>query len=274
MSRIEGPRPQITSRELIRGFPKDLIKNLEIITLEPKDDIERKIALIEDAYGHKASIYVYSNAPAPRDDMKYVFPSFKEHTHVGGIEFLDHTKVATVDSADLISVKRIKDISAAIERSPLKEDKNYLISGMSALVIPDSEDSESTNNSDMQKAIGYLFSEKGPFNKTLVLSRNDEQRQNLIDGGAQLLLPPTDGFNVDSSNPDFTLFVSRFADKFKNEDIFPFFVVLATYLRWSLDIYNLGELDGFGYGKDLKEFLKVQTDLFFRQTSKILFDEP
>jgi len=167
-----------------------------------------------------------------------------------------------VESADEINFKKVQDISYALDKTSLKENKNYLVSGMSVLVVSDPEDSESTISSDMQKAIGYLFSEKGPFSQALVLPKNDMQKQNLIDGGAQVLIADTEGFDINTENPDFTFFVSEFLSKFKVAEIFPFFVALATRLRWSLDIYNPDELDGYGFGKNLKEFLKGEADLF------------
>lgn len=249
----ERPGPNL-KRESIIKFPKDLIRSIDILTLDPIEGIDRKIALIEDINGRKASVYVYSDIPPSRERAKDLFESSKVYTHIGeiGISY----KTPLLDLADIKARSQVKKMAVANEKTGVRSDESLLVGGMTALIVPDPENKQSIKDSNLQKAVGFLFSSEGPFKNFRVISHmGKRQTANLIEGGAELLLNWED-FNIlaEEAIP----FIQRFATTYKT-NIRQFLVSIAAYLKKDLSIPE--GLDS-SRGIDPKE-------VFLRKKSKI-----
>jgi hypothetical protein len=143
-----------------------------------------------------------------------------------------------------------------------------LVGGMSALVIPDSENPGVIYQESLQESVGFLFSKDGPFGNILIISADGSKKEErLINGGVQFLLNRKEyGILIDMAVP----FADRFLKKYQELSIAPYFVAASAHLRMLLDVFNPNNLDGVGFGKTKSEFLKEQSTQYLNRLMEIL----
>jgi len=258
--------PIFTGMESVRNLPKEFIKSLTILTLTPLNSLERKIALLETVDGKKVSVFVHSDLPPSRVNKNFVDSYFKEHSHVGLLNFSNSPN--SVDLNNEITSAHAKEMSEICKKTSIRKDERILVGGMAASVVPDQESPDSIHEKTVLKSIGFLFSKVGPFKNMAIISNIERKKEKmLVDGGAQLLL---DGEGLSILTDKAIPFVERFLKKYQNLNIFPFFVAISAYLRKWLDVFDPQNLDGVGFGKTRKDFLKEMSEKYLKSLAESL----
>lgn len=246
-----------------KPFPNTLIKSLKIFRLdefekEKKDGIKREVVQIEDINGNRADVIVYQSAQPLRRDKTYIFDTFKKHTHIARMHI--ENKKFDLARGDRLAANYTNLLSSACKQTGILEDQNILVNGASIVIVPDSENPRSIKEKSLQEAIGFLFSETGPFPNILVSPdfKNEEFIQNLIKNGTELLLK-SKHFNI--LNEESKAVVKEFVQK-TGKDMRYYLIALSAYLRNGLSIP--ATLDGRGLDRD-EVFLHKQSKIFLRK---------
>ena len=186
-------KPINPNRELSKGGE---FRSLEIYEGSQIDNFRRIFALVEDVQGNKAVIFCHQdNFKTTRKDEESSSKVFGHRSILSGIEVLKEP-----DGEDLFD--RAIDISFAsalrtktgLEMVGLKDDRNIQLSGGSIVIVPDPDNPDSINQLSLQKAIGKLFSKKGPFNEMILLPISNQEglADNLRQGGTVFLFSEED----------------------------------------------------------------------------------
>lgn len=176
------------------------IKSVTMLRLEDRDNLIRRIALIEDKKGHKAVIYFY------QDD----FDPQREKKHSDGKSYLPYNvfhNIATVGQVRIISAQNPENlnrdmllkadnmatnIANDIKSVGLKNDDEIRLSGSGIVIVTDVEIKDFLKLEDLHHSIGELFRGDGIFGNNLILPGivTKQLIENMEVAGANVLRGP------------------------------------------------------------------------------------
>lgn len=243
--------PQIRSHLKEVSIRNNLVKSISVIEFIDREAIVRRMALVEDPKGNRVAVLFYKQKFIPPKDKNQSAESpFHSKTVLGEIVVMA-SGLESFEEADEVAFDRTNSLSIASGMVGIDEDRNLHMSGMSAVVIADSENPNSINEASLQRAIGFLFSSQGPFGEAVIFPdfKDKKLMANLHKGGAEFVIDQYSYRQMLSVAEKFNL-KKRFG-KYQEQIL----KAMSVYLRIIKEIYNRGDFLESRGGKGYKEFL-------------------
>lgn len=244
----------------IRGYSYEkpnnkFIKSLTLIELSEVETFKRTVAIVEDKDGNSARVLFYRSKFTPkRNEGELAKKTFKEKSVIGDLVLLPISEINDFESADKIAVENAKLMSVSCGATGITDDIDMQISGMSVVIMADPDKPKSISEDSLQKSIGYLFSEAGPFNEAMLFPdfKNKKFMANLHKGGVEFLIDrysyklmneiiKNEKIDLDRMYANYTPFVMK---------------AMSSYLRILRDIYRTGNPMETRSLKSFKDFMQ------------------
>ena len=176
------------------------IKSATILRMENKDNLIRRIALIEDKKGHKVAVYFYQDDFDPKREKKHSDGEsylkgnvFQEQSTIGQVRIIS-TKSQENDGESLLlkADNLATSIANNLKSAGLKNDDEIRLSGSGIVIVTDSETKDFLELEDFHHSIGELFREGGVFGNNLILPGIVTRKliDNMKVAGANILSSP------------------------------------------------------------------------------------
>ena len=192
-----GNKPiNVIEKTLIILESNSKIKNLQILRLEDKDNLIRKIALLEDKDGQKTAVYFYQDDYKPKGNRQRAHLSynvFGDTATVGEVRVISTSSKQNIDKDYLFEADKLTTQLANNSKKLGLRNNEIQLSGSGAVIVTDLNRNDFINSIDLQQAIGELFREDGQFKNNLILPSIETKKltENMIISGAKVLQIPS-----------------------------------------------------------------------------------
>jgi len=235
------------------------IKNLQVLHLEDRDNLARKIALVEDIEGNRAAVYFYQDIHNPKreehkDSLSYNL--FGSASTVGQIRVLS-PKFGKNKNADLMfeADQLVTQLSLDSRNSGLKFDRDIGLSGSGVVVVTDLNLTEFIGKTELHYAIGELFNKKGVFKNNIIIPsvNNVSFVANMEKSGAKVLFGTKNFPNILEL---FSMIISENGLQHYKDDYFDKLLPLMVYVPFFERLFSDKEVQiKFS---DIKDYMKKQ----------------
>lgn len=259
----------LRQKERIVHIPKNIFKDLKVFRLKEfedkrHDDIRREVVQLVDINGNTAHVIVYQSKPPIRPEVNNIFEVFKNYTHIARMHI--ENKEFDLARGDRLATNYANLLASASIQTGIHDDPGILINGAAIIIVPDNKNPGSIKEKSLQEAVGYLFSQDGPFSNIMIFPdfKNGEFVNNLTNAGSKLLL----------AENHFKILVQESKKILKNfrgktgKDLFDYLIAISAYLKKELSIPP--KLDGRGLSSDEEDYLLTRSPVYLERLMRSL----
>jgi hypothetical protein len=193
------------------------IQSATMLRLENKNNLVRRIVLLEDKNGHKAAVYFYQDHFDPKREKKHPDGEsylksnvFQNLSTIGQVRIISTKSKEERDGESLLL--KADNMAVNMANNPkfavLKNDNEIQLSGSGIVIVTDTETKDFLELEDFHHSIGELFREDGIFGNNLILPGIVTRQliENMKVAGANVLSGP-------KGIPDLINFLSEILEK-------------------------------------------------------------
>lgn len=246
------------------------IKSVTMLRLEDKDNLTRRVALVEDKKGRKAAVYFYQddfNPNREKEDSEgrsYLqYNVFHDIATVGQVRMISAQNPENLNQDLLLKADRLAvDMAKNIKSTGLKNDEEIRLSGSGIVIVTDAAIKDFLKLEDLHHSIGELFRENGIFGNNLILPGivTKQLIENMEVAGANVLRGPKEIPDLIDFLNDILKTSGQTVSNQKLLKALPFLVYVPYHAQYftrdSVDI--LMGYAGLPFEKAKKEFIKTQ----------------
>lgn len=192
------------------------IKSATMLRLEDKDNLIRRVALVEDKKGRQVAVYFYQDDFNPNREKVGVdgrsclqYNVFRDIATVGQVRIISAQNPENLNQNLLLKADSLAvDMAKNIKSVGLRNDEEIRLSGSGIVIVTGDAIKDFWKLEDLHHSIGELFREDGIFGNNLILPGivTKQLIENMEVAGANVLRGP-------KGIPDLIHFLSEILEK-------------------------------------------------------------